>query len=135
MTFNETRQAICSTIYTLHTTNYPAVPIVMPNQKELDLENIDGPFVELQIEYDKSEQLQIGAKCTKTSGQIILHYNVREHKGLKSSFEYTDFLVANVGLQTINEVIYREVIPSSMQEAMGWVTVMNFIPFRVFNIT
>jgi len=135
MTFNEAREAISNTIYTLHTVNYAAVPIVMPNAKGLDIENEAGPFVQLEINFNVSRQLQMGAKCTKTYGHIVVSHHVREQFGLKSSMEYTDFLVTNLALQTIDDVIYREVAPTGQDLAIGWYTVFNFVPFQIFNIT
>ncbi|MCK5614393.1 hypothetical protein KAR91_71665 [Candidatus Pacearchaeota archaeon] len=134
MTFNDAREAISNTVYTLHMASYASVPIVLPNKKGVDIENEEGPFVQLKINFGPSRQLQMGAKCTKTQGHIVISHHVREQYGLKSSMEYTDFLVSSIGLQTIDDVIYREVAPTGQDLAIGWYTVFNFIPFRIFNI-
>ena len=135
MTFDDARQAITNTVYNLHTTSYPSVPIVLPNQKGLDIENETGPFVQLEIRFDVTRQLHMGAACTKSAGHIVVSHHVREQYGLKSSLEYTDFLVSNLSLQTIDDVIYKEVAPTGQDLAIGWYTVFNFVPFHIYNIT
>ncbi len=134
MTFNEAREKISQAIYDLHVANYPGVPIIMPNKKGLDIENEAGPFVQVEIHFDVSRQLELGGPRTISAGRVVVSHHVREEDGTRDSLLYSDFLVDNIGLKTIDSVEYRAVAPTGQDLSIGWYSVFNSIPFQIFNI-
>jgi len=129
MTFEELRETIMAAFQAAHDTSYPTTLVDYPNRPKVDVETQVNPWVRVELAINNQKQLCLGSDFTRVSGWLYIVTNVQTGEGTRWQTQYTDFLDTNFSLKTINEILFRELVPLPGVSYPAWHTVRNVLPF------
>lgn len=129
----EIRSAVISTVNTLHTTNFPLIPINYPNRFTVDLETFAGTyFVTVSLATSESvESAAVGGTETDITGTLTLTTVFKTNTGLNGTANYTSMLVSNLLFKQISGVSYLSMKAVETSPYPGFKGIANIIKFRV----
>jgi hypothetical protein len=127
--FTDLRTKIFGMYQALHDASYPAVPVNYPNRTIVDPEQRTDPFV-IANWLLSTRQKELGYRNLRVKGALHVSYYYRPNTGVIQSTQFTDFLLANIALKTINGVVFSEVTPYNAGME-GWEGTLNVIPFQI----
>ena len=128
------RQTLASTVQTLHNVAYSAIPVIWPNFMTVDLENLSGPLVTVEIRMvNESELFGVGDDPTNMiiKGDLVISYLRALGTGLTGAAAYGDMLMAGLCNKKISGITYFGLTQVNISPYPGLVGVLNRIAFCV----
>ena len=128
----EIRAAIATTLKSINDTYHAAVPVMWPNFTTVDLENLSGPFISIELSLAKDIDLfGCGQTETLTRGEILISYLRKSGDGLTGAATYTDTLLQRLCYKKLSGVTYQGLKVLSVSPYPGIVGQMNVVSFMV----
>lgn len=129
MNFEEFRKTIIGIFQDLHEGEYPSTLVDYPNKPRVDSEHQEDPWVRVELAINSNKQLCFGQTYTRIAGWLYVTTFVRTGDGTKWQTEYSDFLDSNFSLETISNILFKELLPLPGVGYPGWYAVRNVLPF------
>lgn len=114
-----------------HAAYFPTLEVNMPYRFETDVENMQDPFIKVEIVYDTDPVGMPAKHCVTVSGQLVLNHYQRENSGEFIFNRYTDALIKRIGLETLEGITFKSVKPYPGAGRPGFDGVMNVIDFDI----
>lgn len=129
----EIRQTVATTLQTLHNVVYSATPIIWPNFMTVDMENLTGSFVSVEITIARdTEMFGVGENTNIiVRGELVISYLRPAGAGLTGAMGYSDMLLTTLCNRKLSGVTYFGLQQYQVSPYPGVVGVMNRVAFCV----
>ena len=128
----EIRQTVAGLISTLHATHHATIPLNWPNYITVDLENLTGTFVLVNISVPvRSEILNMGFPDSLIAGELVVSTLRPLRTGHVGFSTYSDTLQTHICNRNISGINYLSLRKADVSPYPGIVGQMNTIPFYV----
>lgn len=127
----EIRATIATTLKTIHDASHAAIPVMWPNFTTIDLENLTGPFVSVEIVWDYVALAGCGETDSLVKGRLLISFLRKSGDGLTGAASYADTLLQHICFKKLSGITYQELKVLSVSPYPGIVGQMNVIPFMV----
>jgi len=133
--YEDLRQKLVALCKAKHTATYPTLPVNYPGLVTVNPEGRTAPWVIMSVSFEKTRRLDLGSRSVKVRGSLELQYLYRAGAGNAGSSLYSDFLLAQISLQTVTGIKFEELTPY-IAPLEGWEGTLNVVPFQIeyFNI-
>ena len=126
ITNEEARQAV---IAYFDSTYNLAHDVIYPNQEPPALEGRENPFILLDFDNVKKEQLGMGSSDYITDKFLDISLWIREYEGIKEVTNFEDF-VDSIGVVTEENVVYGVPVVVTSKDFKGWIVNTILLPFK-----
>lgn len=127
--YEDLRQKMITLCKAKHTASYPTLPVNYPGLVTVNPENRTEPWVIMSVSFEKTRRM-IGSRSVIVRGSIELQYMYRAGSGSAGTSLYSDFVLAQIAMQTITGIKFEELTPY-VAPLEGWEGTLNVVPFQI----
>ena len=124
-----------ASVYTAVLAAYPNTEVIVPGAGDPDLTTRKAPFIMLQIEPKRSEQMALGSTPPKRRfGSVEICIFVKENQGDKVAFDLLEIADNLFTAKTLSDIVFSQTLMLTPTRGVGWKSHVTLASFYFDNI-